>query len=459
MTETREFAGDESTSDRGSLVVLVGRPNVGKSTLFNRLVGRRLAIVHDLPGMTRDALFGEAEWAGHRFRVADTGGMELDQKGGLLAAVWARALNTSAEAAVTVLVVDGREGVVPSDEDIARRLLRAGSKHLIVAVNKVDHSRLDSTVADFAGLGFETIVAISAEHGLGIDVLLDRIVEQLPAPASTQEGDGETATPSIQVAIIGRPNVGKSTLFNRLAGETRSMVSDVAGTTRDPVGLVIERFGHRLALIDTAGIRRRGRTEQGPEVLSVVMAQKAIERAGVAVLVLDATQGLTQQDVRVAGIADELGRGLVIALTKWDLVSEPETRRKELEEELRDGLKFATHAPLVTVSGKSGRGLNRLVEMIARVDGACARVVTTTELNRVLAKRFADLTLPAAGATNARILYATQRGTRPPAFIFFTTKKVDAHFSTIRFMVNRLREAFDLYGTPVRVEFRARKER
>jgi GTP-binding protein len=457
VTEFRDLVAKTPPAAPLGRVVIVGRPNVGKSTLFNRLVGSRRAIVHDLPGVTRDQIWAEAHWCGRFFALCDTGGLHTDPAaGGIEEAVRDQAWRAAAAADVVILLVDGRQGLLPADAEIARELRQAGVQHLLLAVNKLDTGRDAVAAADFAVLGIDTTLAVSAEHGAGLPELLDAVIERLPASAA--EGEEKGARP-LGVTLVGRPNVGKSTLFNALVGSDRAIVSEVPGTTRDTVDVVVERDGLKLRFVDTAGIRRPGRTARGPEVLSVVMARRSIRRADVVVLVLDSTAAVAHQDAAVAGLSDQAGRALVIAASKWDLVGDPEPRRLSLEAEVADGLKFLAYAPLVTVSGVSGRGLGQLLKAIGRVDRAWRRQVPTAELNRFVETQLAGLTLPAPGASAGRILYATQVGVRPPTFAFFVNRRVKPHFSTVRRVTNLLRRTFALDGTPVRVHFRHRSRR
>jgi len=412
--------------------------------------------VHDLPGMTRDRLGGEVEWMGCRFAVCDTGGIDLQTRDALQGQVVAGARQAAVEADLVVLIVDGRAGLLGVDAELVDELRRTIGSGFVFAVNKIDAPVRDSLVGEFSQLGIDPTIGVSAEHGHGLGDLLDAIVARLP---QTPEGDDEPAGHAVAVALVGRPNVGKSTLFNRLVGEEASVVSEVAGTTRDVVDVIAMHGDLRLKWVDTAGIRRRGRTESGPERLGVVMARRAIERADVAVVVLDAVRPVAHQDAAIAGLADDAGKGIVFALTKWDLVTDPLARRRELEDDLDRKLRFLSHCPRVTVSGETGRGRDKLLGIIKTVDQACRRRVATPDLNRLIERKLANVRMSGPGVRDARILYATQTGGRPPTFTFFTNRRVAPHFSMVRRFVNLLRDEFELAGTPIRIRFRARTER
>jgi GTPase len=429
-------------------VALVGRPNVGKSTLFNRLCGRRKAITDGRPGSTRDRNYAEASWQGAAFELIDTGGLLLGSPDPLLGPASEQAERAVDEADAVVLVVDGRAGLLPDDEAIAARLRRKG-KRVLLAVNKMERS--DEGVEEFARLGFDSVYPISAEHGLGIGELLDGALEGLPRIET-----GEPAR-ALRVAMVGRPNVGKSSLLNRFLGAERALVSPVPGTTRDSVDSLFERDGRVYRLVDTAGIRRSRLLKENVDHVSVVQARRSIERSDVAVVILDAGEGLREMDATIAGYAHEAGRGVVLAVNKWDLSRARGLTRRPFESEVRRHLKFLHYAPLVHVSALSGAGLGALFKAIDRVSSACRTRVGTGELNRLLARAAGSHSPKAAkGGRPLKILFGTQIGVAPPTFAVSVNHPVDLHFSYKRFLENQLRAAFGFEGTPIVLKVRVR---
>ncbi|MGB2716724.1 MAG: ribosome biogenesis GTPase Der [Vicinamibacterales bacterium] len=436
-------------------VVLVGRPNVGKSTLFNRITGSRRAIVTPVAGTTRDVNTLPAEWQGTTFRLVDTGGMFGASEDSLHKLVVAQGRRAVESADLLVFVVDGREGLVPGDEQIAETLRTVGVPVLMV-VNKTDDKRARGRSLEFYRLGFEPVIEIAAEHGDGVGDLLDEIVQRLPAGEGT--GRVEPA-PETAIAIVGRPNVGKSSLLNRLLREERSIVSDVPGTTRDTVDAVLKWHRRTFRIVDTAGIRRPGRVARSGQVeaVSVIVARKAIEQADVAVLVIDAVEGATDQDGAIAGEADRAGCGIVIAANKWDLMKgRGPDFSKTFDEELRRQLKFLEYAPVLHISATTGERTSKVLETIDKVSEARQRRIPTAELNRFVAAVTAVHPPASPGRREVRILYAAQIGVAPPTFVFFTNVATEFHFSYERFLVNRLRESFGLTGTPIRIQVRKR---
>ena len=485
-------------------LVIVGRPNVGKSTLFNRLTGTRRSIVTNEPGITRDRIYGRAEWRGRAFEVVDTGGIIPDDKALIPQEILRQAHVAIDKAALLILVVDSQAGVTPMDEELAR-LLRATGKTFFVAVNKVDSPRQEANAAAFHALG-APVFPITAEHGTGVDDLLDAAIAETSTSAETA-GEAD-AREVVEIAIIGRPNVGKSTLLNRLAGEERSIVSPVPGTTMDTVDTEVSRDGHLYRFVDTAGIRRKGKTNLVAEKLSVVMARRGLERADVALLVVDSEHGVTQGDAQIASYAEESGRSVIIVMNKWDLAAEAaraaaerdagttkgkaqraahdarhgkeEARRNggrkhgrgarvapgeldkgqlifDYEKMIRGKLKFLSYAPIVFISAKTGERAQRLYPLIDQVAVARKRRIPTPELNRWL-KEEVDLqrgTTPKARPV--RIYYITQAKTAPPTFLLFTNQNQPLHFSFERFLENQLRAKFEFTGTPVRFVQRLRK--
>jgi GTP-binding protein len=461
------------------VLAIVGRPNVGKSTLFNRLIGSRRSIVGDEPGITRDRLYGAADWNGRSFTVVDTGGIIPDDKELIPAEIYRQAKVALSEADVVVMVVDGRSELTAPDMDLARALLRGG-KPLFLAVNKIDAHKLESYIEDYRRLGIREVFAVSAEHGDGVAELLDAVVPVLPALAVSEavspavsgeagegeeEGDAEAEVErEVKIAIIGRPNVGKSTLLNRLTGTSRAIVSPVAGTTRDAVDELVEKDGRRYRFIDTAGIRRKGKTRLMAEKLSVVMARKHLEAADVALLIIDATEGVTALDANIGGYAHESGRSTVIVVNKWDLVGparkdgKQPADREVFEEQLRNALKYLGYAPVVFISAELGKNLPRIYEALALVASERRKRIPTGEMNRFLEKvDFERASVPYK--QRLRILYVTQAAVAPPTFILFTDRDVKLHFSYQRFLENQIRKAFGFAGSPIWIKVRAREKK
>jgi GTPase len=445
------------------LVAVVGRPNVGKSTLFNRLTGERRSIVGDEPGITRDRIYGEAEWNGRRFALVDTGGIVPDDDAVIPANILKQASAAIDEAAAILWVVDVRKGVTPLDEELAH-LLRSTGKRVLVAANKADAEKLETEAGEFYRFGFEEVFPISAEHGNGLGELLDALTEGLEA---VPEAEGAGSAPrEIRLAIIGRPNVGKSSLLNRLLGEERVIVSPVAGTTRDAVDTVLEVSGQPFRLIDTAGIRRKGKTEEMAEKLSVLMARRSLERADVAIVVVDAADGVAALDANIAGYAHEAGCSIIIAVNKWDAVLNKETgTTAAFERHLRDKMKFLDWAPVITISALTGQRVERILPLVLRANEARNRRVPTSQLNAFFERAVAQPRgggAPApvkGGVSRLHVQYMTQVGVRPPTFVVFTAGgRPGLHFSYERYLQNRLREEFDFFATPLRIVERHRRK-
>jgi len=511
-----EATGVSPSPDAAPILAIVGRPNVGKSTLFNRLVGSRRAIVGDEPGITRDRLYGQSEWRGHAFRVVDTGGIIPEDKDFIPSEIFRQAKVALDEAAAVILVVDARSELAAPDLELTRRLIRTG-KPLFLAVNKVDTDKQSPLLADFHRLGIKQLFPVSAEHGRGIDDLLDAILDILPAPkkplstedtenapesqvrpellASDQplslahpEQSEETSdeipddrepttadhpTTEVKVAIIGHPNVGKSTLLNQLTGTARAIVSPIPGTTRDAVDEVVERDGQTLRFIDTAGIRRKGKTKLMAEKLSVVMSRKHLEGADIALLVIDATEGVSALDATIAGYAHESGRSVIILINKWDLVttgkkravSQPKTARIQDSkrpndqnlylQRLRHALKFLSYAPALFISASTGKNVDKIFPLIEEVARERRKRIPTGEMNRFLKHvDFDRASVPAS--QRVKVYYMTQAAVAPPTFILFTDRPVKLHFSYQRFLENQIRAAFGFVGTPIWIKNRAR---
>ena len=469
------------------LVALVGRPNVGKSTLFNRLTRTRRAIVTPVPGTTRDVIALVAEWGNARFDIVDTGGMFGASEDPLHALVLERGRRAIGDADLLIVIVDGREGIVSGDEEIAD-VVRASGKPAILVVNKCDDRRARAGALEAHRLGFDPVLEVSAEHGEGTGELLDEVVRQLgPTAIRTRRVQGDItddepangdagasaevvedarrgASPSeeVAVAIVGRPNAGKSSLVNRLLREERMIVSEMPGTTRDSVDSVLVWHRRKFRIVDTAGIRRPGRVARSGQVesVSVLLARRSIEAADVVVLVIDASAGVTDQDAAIAGEAVRAGRGIILAVNKWDLMKDREqTFSKGFDEEVRRALKFLDYAPILHVSASTGERTPRLLETIDRVAAARRQRVRTADLNRFIEQVSAEHPPASPGRRHVRILYAAQTSVAPPTFVLFTNTATTFHFSYERFLENRLREEFGFAGTPIRIQARARRAR
>ncbi len=445
------------------LVAIVGRPNVGKSTLFNRLAGERRSIVGDEPGITRDRIYGEAEWNGRRFSIVDTGGIVPDDDAIIPANILKQASAAIFEAQAILWVVDARKGTTPLDEELAR-LLRSTGKRVLVAANKADSAKLEADAGEFFSFGFEDVFPVSAEHGNGLGELLDALVGDFAEPAEETE---ESLPRELRLAIVGRPNVGKSSLLNRLLGEERVIVSPVAGTTRDAVDTLLEAEGQAFRVIDTAGIRRKGKTDEMAEKLSVIMAKKSLERADVAIVVIDAADGVAALDANIAGYAHEAGCSIIIAVNKWDAVPNKETGTPaEFERNLRDKMKFLEWAPVLTMSALTGQRVEKILPLVLRANEARNRRIPTSQLNdfferNVSQPRGGGAPAPVkGGVSRLHVQYMTQIAVRPPRFVVFTAGgKPGLHFSYERYLMNRLREEFDFFATPIRLIERHKKKK
>jgi len=437
-------------------VVLVGRPNVGKSTLFNRVAGKRRAIVNATAGTTRDVIEQPADWRNVPFLLTDTAGMFGQSEDPLQKLVLEHGWRALENASVFVFVVDGREGLVPADLEIAEAV-RTKGRPVIVAINKADDKRAKAGALDFYELGFEPVMEISAEHGMGIGDLLDEVIERLPDQKTEEE---KAEVPEPRIAIVGRPNVGKSSLVNRILREDRMLVSDVAGTTRDAVDTKFGWHQRQFRIVDTAGIRKPGKVAgAGPvEAVSVLTARRAIADADVVVLIIDAMLGAADQDGAIAGEAERAGRSVIIAVNKWDLVKgEGQDFAKMYDDKLRFNLKFLDFAPIVHISALTGERTSKLLEVVDKVMEERTRRIPTPKLNNFLAEVTAAHPVPSPGRQAVRILYAAQVGVAPPTFALFTNVATELHFSYERFLKNRIREEFGFLGTPIRLQIRRRK--
>ncbi len=434
------------------IVAIVGRPNVGKSTLFNRLIRRRLAIVEAEPGVTRDRIYSVAGWGGREFTLVDTGGLDFGVDGDLQAAVRRQAQAAIDEADLVLFLVDARAGLNPGDHEVAE-VLRRSNRPVILVANKADSAELAAHAAEFYALGLGEPVPVSAEHGVGTGELLDRVLNELP-PA-----DGEPAEEpaALRIAIVGRPNVGKSSLLNSILGQERLIVAPEPGTTRDAVDVAVRQGDRELVLIDTAGLRRKARVEHPVERYGVLRALRAVDRADVVFLVLDATQPLAEQDQRIAGYVHEAGRASIVVFNKWDLVEPGEEPRRAATRAARDRLRFLAYAPLAFVSARTGRGVTRLLDLAERVGREYRKTVSTPDLNRLVREAVTLTPPPAERGKRLKIYYAAQAGSGPPRFIFFVNDPELAHFSYQRYLENRLRQAYGFEGTPIRLVFRSRR--
>lgn len=446
------------------LVVIIGRPNVGKSTLFNRLTGTRKAIVGDEPGITRDRIYGDVEWKAKRFQLVDTGGIVPDDEAVIPANIFKQAGFAIDKSQAIIWVVDARAGVTPLDEEISVFLRNIG-KPVFVAANKSESRKVEEEAGEFYRFGFE-VTPLSAEHGTSVGDILDSVFEVLEFDDATETEKAE----EIRLAIIGRPNVGKSSLLNKILGEERVIVSPIAGTTRDAIDTHLTVDGQKFLLIDTAGIRRKGKTTEMAEKLSVVMAKKALERADVAILVIDAVEGVANLDANIAGYAVDSGCSVIIAVNKWDAVEEKETNTiYEFERELRREMKFLDWAPMVAISALTGQRVARILPLVEKANQARNFRVPTAQLNKFFEESISQPkggTAPApvkGGVSRIKVQYITQGGLRPPLFILFTSggSRAGLHFSYLRYIENQLRDAFEFFATPIRLKERhkSKKER
>lgn len=449
---------------RKALIALVGRPNVGKSTLFNRIIGRRLAVVSEVAGTTRDRLYADGEWGGVTFTVIDTGGIELtegwhteplsEDSERFLPMIRQQARVAIQDAEVIVQVVDGQVGITAADQEIAD-ILRQAKKPVIVAANKLESTKLSQNVYEFYELALGPVFPVSALHGYGSGDLLDEIVESIPAALRAEEDEDDE---SIKIAILGKPNAGKSTLLNKLVGEERAIVSEIAGTTRDATDSKLKWHGQEFTLIDTAGIRRRGKIDPGIEKYSVLRAIKALRRADVTLLLIDADQGITAQDTHIAGMITEESAGVIVLVNKWDLVEKDTYTINEFQERIRTELNFMPYVPMIFISAQTGQRVNKIFPTVMEVNEARYQRIPTGRLNKFMREAVARHPPPSKGGKRVKFFYATQPGMAPPTFIFFVNKPEWVNFGYQRFLENRLREQFSFPGTPIRLLFRVRSE-
>lgn len=436
------------------VVAIVGRPNVGKSTLFNKLVGKRLSIVDNTPGVTRDRIYGNCEWLGHNMLLVDTGGIEPFSDDVILSQMRRQAELAITSADVIIFVTDIRSGVVAADSEVASMLQKSG-KPIILCVNKVDNiGALPPEFYEFYNLGLGDPIAVSSVHGHGTGDLLDEVIKNIP------EGSfDDTDEDIVKVAVIGKPNVGKSSLINKISGEERAIVSDIAGTTRDATDTVIHNSHGDFVFIDTAGLRRKSKVEDQIEKYSVIRARMAVERADVCVIMIDANEGFTEQDSKVAGIAHDLGKACIIAVNKWDAVEKTGTTMDVQRKKLMNDFSFMSYAPIIFISAKTGQRLDRLFELIKFVDTQNAMRISTGKLNDVLSAATTRVQPPTDKGRILKIYYMTQASTRPPTFVCFVNSKDLFHYSYQRYIDNQIREVFGLEGTPTRYVVREREKR
>ncbi len=435
------------------IVAIVGRPNVGKSTLFNKIVGRRLSIVEDTPGVTRDRIFGDAEWCGRQFSLVDTGGLEPASRDVLLTQMREQAQIAIDSASAIIFVTDLRTGVTATDQEVADLLLKSG-RPVVLCVNKCDSvGQPPVEFYEFYNLGLGDPVMVSSVHGHGTGDLLDRVMESLPEQQE-EEPDGEI----IKVAVIGKPNVGKSSLVNRVAGENRCIVSDMAGTTRDAVDMTIENRHGTFTFRHPAGLRRRSKVEDSVEYYSNLRAEMAVERADVCLILIDGTVGFTDQDSKVAGIAHEAGKGCIVCVNKWDAVEKDDKTMDQMRLKLSEDFSFMSYAPIIFISAKTGQRLDRMFELIKMAAMSNAMRVTTGALNDVLAQAVNRVQPPTDKGRRLKIYYMTQASTKPPTFVCFVNDHELFHYSYQRYIINRIRETFGLDCTPVRLMIRDKKD-
>jgi len=433
------------------IVAIVGRPNVGKSTLFNKLAGKRISIVEDTPGVTRDRVYADADWLRHNFTIIDTGGIEVESQDIILAQMRRQAQIAIETADVIVFIVDGKQGLTGSDYEVAQ-MLRKSKKPIVLVVNKIDHLQLEANVFEFYNLGIGTPIAISATQGLGLGDMLDEVVVHFESVYSNTE-DAEY----IQVAVVGKPNVGKSSLINRMLGEERNIVTDIAGTTRDAIDSKIETAEGKFILIDTAGIRRKSKVEEGIERYSVIRSLAAVERADVVILILTATEELSDQDEKIIGYAHEMKKAILVIVNKWDLIEKDTKTMLEFKQRIQAGLNFMTYAPYLFISAKTGQRVNKVLSTVKECYDNYSKRIATGILNEVVNKAVLMREPGTVANKRLKIFYGTQVDTKPPTFVFFVNNPDLLHFSYQRYLENQLRSSFEFSGTGIKLIFRERK--
>ncbi|HPY56610.1 MAG TPA: ribosome biogenesis GTPase Der [Sedimentibacter sp.] len=435
------------------IVTIVGRPNVGKSTLFNRIAGKRISITEDTPGVTRDRIYAECEWLDNYFTLIDTGGIEPNTTDTIFAQMRIQAEVAIEMADVVLFMVDGKEGVTAADTEVAQ-MLRKAKKEIILVVNKMDRFVNEDSVYEFYNLGLGDPIPISSAEALGIGDLLDEIISKFNGKMDTKEEED-----SIKIAVIGKPNAGKSSIINRIIGEERVIVSDIPGTTRDAIDTKFERNSKKYTLIDTAGIRKKSKVLESVEKYSVLRAFTAVERADICVLVIDADKGVTEQDIRIAGYSHDSNKGMVIVINKWDLIEKDNSTFKEFTEEIRQKLAYATYAPILTVSALTGQRVNKILEAVDEIYSFRNLRISTGVLNDILTEAVLMNQPATVKGKRLKIYYGTQVAVNPPKFLIFVNDKEIVHFSYERYIENKIREAFEYKGTPIIIEFRNRSEK
>ncbi|WP_097025568.1 ribosome biogenesis GTPase Der [Clostridium peptidivorans] len=433
------------------IVAIVGRPNVGKSTLFNKLAGRRIAIVEDTPGVTRDRIYAEAEWLKYNFTMIDTGGIEPESDDVIISQMRRQAQIAIETADVIIFLVDGKSGITPADYEVSQ-MLRKSKKPIVLVVNKVDRITEEDNAYEFYNLGIGEPIAISSSQGLGLGDMLDRVVEHFDSIIGENEEDEY-----IRIAFVGKPNVGKSSLVNKILGEERNIVSNIPGTTRDAIDSIIDREEGKFVLVDTAGIRRRSKIKDEIERYSVVRTYAALERADVCILMIDAEDGISEQDQRIIGYAHEMSKAIMVIVNKWDLIEKETNTMNEFKKNLQHELSFMSYAPYLFISAKTGQRVHKVLEMAKMCYDNYNKRVKTGVLNDVISRAVTMQEPPIVGIRRMKIYYATQTGVKPPTFIFFVNDPEALHFSYGRYLENQLRDSFDFSGTGIKMEFRERK--
>ena len=434
------------------IVAIVGRPNVGKSTLFNKLAGRRISIVDDKPGVTRDRVYADADWLRHNFTIIDTGGIEVESQDIILAQMRRQAQIAIETADVIIFIVDGKQGLTGSDYEVAQ-MLRQSKKDIVLVVNKIDHLELEANAFEFYNLGIGTPIAISATQALGLGDMLDEVVAHFESVySSTQDEE------YIQVAVVGKPNVGKSSLINKMLGEERNIVTEIAGTTRDAIDSKLETQEGKFVLIDTAGIRRKSKVEEGIERYSVIRSLAAVERADVVILMLTATEELSDQDEKIIGYAHEMKKAILVIVNKWDLIEKDDKTMLEYKKRIQAGLNFMAYAPYLFISAKTGQRVHKVLSTVKECFDNYSKRISTGILNEVVNKAVLMKEPPTVANKRLKIFYVTQVDSKPPTFVFFVNNANLLHFSYERYLENQLRNAFEFMGTGIKLIFRERKE-
>ncbi|AAO35712.1 GTPase Der [Clostridium tetani] len=434
------------------IVAIVGRPNVGKSTLFNKLAGKRIAIVEDTPGVTRDRIYAQAEWLNHNFTIIDTGGIEPESEDIIVAQMRRQAEMAIEMADVIMFIVDGKEGLTPADNEVAL-MLRKSKKPIVLVVNKIDRIEEEDNMYEFYNLGIGEPTTISASQALGLGDMLDKIVENFPKGYQDEEEDEY-----IRIAFVGKPNVGKSSLINKILGEERNIVSNIPGTTRDAIDSFLERDEDKFILIDTAGLRRRSKVKDQIERYSTVRTYAAIDRADVCILLIDAEEGISEQDKKIIGYAHELNKALMVVVNKWDLIEKETNTMNRFKKELQSELSFMSYAPYIFISAKTGQRVGKVLDLAKECYTNYSKRISTGVLNDVISKAVMMKEPPIVAMNRLKIYYVTQVATKAPTFVFFVNDPRTLHFSYERYLENQLRQSFDFTGTGIKMEFRERKE-